>query len=75
VLCRGRVRPNQIVKRSECLLLSDSYRLVRQPARDALTRLREREALVYSVGSFAEQYSDSGLLGVYLVTDHRTPDA
>ncbi len=34
-------------------------------------RLREREALVYSVGSFAEQYSDSGLLGVYLVTDHR----
>ena len=34
-------------------------------------RLREQEALVYSVGSFAEQYSDSGLLGVYLVTDHR----
>jgi predicted Zn-dependent peptidase len=31
--------------------------------------LREREALVYSVGSLAEQYSDSGLLGVYLVTD------
>jgi predicted Zn-dependent peptidase len=26
-------------------------------------RLREREALVYSVGSFAEQYSDSDLLG------------
>jgi predicted Zn-dependent peptidase len=23
------------------------------------------------VGSYAEQYSDSGLLGVYLVTDHR----
>jgi len=34
-------------------------------------RLREQEALVYSVGSFAEKYSDSGLLGVYLVTDHR----
>jgi predicted Zn-dependent peptidase len=34
-------------------------------------RLREQEALVYSVGSFAERYSDSGLLGVYLVTDHR----
>ena len=34
-------------------------------------RLREQEALVYSVGSFGEQYSDSGLLGVYLVTDHR----
>jgi predicted Zn-dependent peptidase len=34
-------------------------------------RLREQEALVYSVGSFAEQYSDSGLLGIYLVTDHR----
>ena len=34
-------------------------------------RLREREALVYSVGSFAEQYSDSDLLGMYLVTDHR----
>ncbi|HTW92728.1 MAG TPA: pitrilysin family protein [bacterium] len=34
-------------------------------------RLREQEALVYSVGSFAEQYSDAGLLGVYLVTDHR----
>jgi predicted Zn-dependent peptidase len=34
-------------------------------------RLREQEALVYSVGSFAEQYSDTGLLGVYLVTDHR----
>jgi len=34
-------------------------------------RLREQEALVYSVGSFAEQYSDSGLLGVFLVTDHR----
>jgi predicted Zn-dependent peptidase len=34
-------------------------------------RLREQEALVYSVGSLAEQYSDSGLLGVYLVTDHR----
>jgi len=34
-------------------------------------RLREQEALVYSVGSFAEQYSDSGLIGVYLVTDHR----
>ncbi len=34
-------------------------------------RLREQEALVYSVGSFAEQYSDCGLLGVYLVTDHR----
>jgi len=34
-------------------------------------RLREQEALVYSVSSFAEQYSDSGLLGVYLVTDHR----
>jgi aspartate aminotransferase len=31
-------------------------------------RLREREALVYSVGSFAERYSDSALLGVYLVT-------
>jgi predicted Zn-dependent peptidase len=34
-------------------------------------RLREQEALVYSVGSYAEQYSDTGLLGVYLVTDHR----
>src|SRR5712692_8334912 len=33
VLCRGRVAPNQILKRSECLLLSDGYRLVRQPAR------------------------------------------
>ena len=33
MLRRGRVRPNQILKRSECLLLSDGYRLVRQPAR------------------------------------------
>jgi predicted Zn-dependent peptidase len=34
-------------------------------------RLREREALVYSVSSFTELFSDSGLLGVYFVTDAR----
>jgi predicted Zn-dependent peptidase len=34
-------------------------------------RLREREALVYSVASFTELYGDSGLLGIYFVTDHR----
>jgi len=34
-------------------------------------RLREREALVYSVVSFAELYADSGLLGIYFVTDYR----
>ncbi len=34
-------------------------------------RLREREALVYSVASFTELYSDSGLLGFYFVTDAR----
>jgi len=34
-------------------------------------RLREREALVYSVASFAESYGDSGLLGIYFVTDRR----
>ncbi len=34
-------------------------------------RLREREALVYSVASFTESYGDSGLLGIYFVTDRR----
>ncbi len=34
-------------------------------------RLREQEALVYSVGSFAEMYSDSGLLDIVFVTDAR----
>jgi predicted Zn-dependent peptidase len=34
-------------------------------------RLREREALVYSVASFTESYEDSGLLGIYFVTDRR----
>lgn len=34
-------------------------------------RLREREALVYSVSSFTELFSDSGLLGIYFVTDAR----
>lgn len=34
-------------------------------------RLREREALVYSVASFTELYADSGLLGLYFVTDRR----
>jgi predicted Zn-dependent peptidase len=34
-------------------------------------RLREREALVYSVSSFTDLYSDSGMLGVYFVTGSR----
>lgn len=34
-------------------------------------RLREREALVYSISSFTELYADSGLLGIYFVTDSR----
>jgi predicted Zn-dependent peptidase len=34
-------------------------------------RLREDEGLVYSVSSFVELYQDSGLLGVYFVTDRR----
>ncbi len=34
-------------------------------------RLREREALVYSVASFIESHSDSGILGIYFVTDRR----
>ena len=34
-------------------------------------RLREEEALVYSVSSFVELYGDSGLIGVYFVTDKR----
>jgi len=34
-------------------------------------RLREREALVYSVASFTELYADSGLIGLYFVTDRR----
>jgi predicted Zn-dependent peptidase len=34
-------------------------------------RLREREALVYSVSSFTDLFSDSGLLGFYFVTDAR----
>jgi predicted Zn-dependent peptidase len=34
-------------------------------------RLREQEGLVYSVGSLAEMYSDSGLLDIVFVTDAR----
>lgn len=34
-------------------------------------RLRERDALVYSVASFTELYADSGFIGIYFVTDHR----
>jgi len=34
-------------------------------------RLREDEALVYSVSSFTELFADTGLLGVYFVTDCR----
>ena len=34
-------------------------------------RLREDEGLVYSVSSFTELYGDSGLVGVYFVTDRR----
>jgi len=34
-------------------------------------RLREDEGLVYSVSSFAELYEDTGLLGIYFVTDRR----
>lgn len=34
-------------------------------------RLREDEGLVYSVSSFAELHQDTGLLGVYFVTDRR----
>ncbi|UCG43855.1 MAG: insulinase family protein [candidate division WOR-3 bacterium] len=34
-------------------------------------RLREDEGLVYSVSSFVELFQDSGLLGVYFVTDRR----
>ncbi len=33
-------------------------------------RLREAEGLVYSIGSFAELYEDSGLLGIYFVAEH-----
>lgn len=36
-------------------------------------RLREREALVYSVGSLAEQYSDSGV--ARCVSGDRPPEA
>ena len=34
-------------------------------------RLREEEGLVYSVSSFAELFSDSGLFGVFLTTDKK----
>ena len=34
-------------------------------------RLREEEGLVYSVSSFNELFSDTGLFGVYLVTDKK----
>jgi len=34
-------------------------------------RLRETEGLVYSIGSFVELYEDSGLLGIYFITEHR----
>jgi predicted Zn-dependent peptidase len=34
-------------------------------------RLREEEGLVYSVSSFNELFSDTGLFGVYLVTDRK----
>ncbi|MEO0079394.1 MAG: pitrilysin family protein [candidate division WOR-3 bacterium] len=34
-------------------------------------RLREDEGLVYSVASFVELFQDSGLLGIYFVTDSR----
>lgn len=34
-------------------------------------RLREDEALVYSVSSFTELFADTGLLGIYFVTDCR----
>jgi predicted Zn-dependent peptidase len=34
-------------------------------------RLREDEGLVYSVSSFVELFQDSGLLGVYFVTDRK----
>uniref|UniRef100_A0A7C4GI71 Insulinase family protein n=1 Tax=candidate division WOR-3 bacterium TaxID=2052148 RepID=A0A7C4GI71_UNCW3 len=34
-------------------------------------RLREDEALVYSVSSFTELFADTGLLGIYFVTDGR----
>jgi len=34
-------------------------------------RLRETEGLVYSVSSFAELFEDSGLFGIYFVTDAR----
>ncbi|MEO0085651.1 MAG: pitrilysin family protein [candidate division WOR-3 bacterium] len=37
-------------------------------------RLREDEALVYSVSSFTELFADSGLLGIYFVADCRKLD-
>ncbi len=34
-------------------------------------RLREEEGLVYSIGSFAELYEDTGILGIYYITEHQ----
>jgi predicted Zn-dependent peptidase len=37
-------------------------------------RLREDDGLVYSVSSFAEMFSDTGIFGVFLVTDRKKLD-
>lgn len=37
-------------------------------------RLREKEGLVYETTSFLELFSDTGMFGAYIVTDHKNVD-